>query len=343
MADKVASPDMFHPPQTMGAVEIASPGGPDVLRYARRPVPGPAPGEVLIRVAAAGVNRPDVLQREGKYAPPPGVSDLPGLEVAGTIVDLGEGAPRWQRGEAVCALLAGGGYAEYCVAPSVQCLPIPAPLTTTEAAALPETCFTVWTNVFERGRLARGQSLLVHGGASGIGTTAIPLAAARGARVFATAGSPDKCAACERLGAERAIDHRREDFVAVVRDLTGGRGVDVILDMVGGDYFARNLQALAPEGRLVQIAYLRGPKVELDLAAIMQKRLTVTGSTLRPRSPAEKGAIGRALEHEVWPLVEAGRFKPLIHSTYPLARAAEAHRVMEAGEHIGKLVLVVGA
>lgn len=330
-------------PETMGAIEITSPGGPEALHYTSRPVPRPAAGEVLIKVAAAGVNRPDVFQRQGKYAPPPGVSDLPGLEVAGTIVDLGPDTPRWHRGDRVCALVAGGGYAEYCVAPAVQCLEVPGGLDSIEAAALPETCFTVWTNVFERGGLMAGESLLVHGGSSGIGTTAIPLAAARGARVFTTAGSPEKCAACQRLGAERAIDHRREDFVAVVLALTGDRGVDVILDMVGGDYFTRNLRVLALGGRLVQIAHLRGAKVELDLSVIMQKRLTVTGSTLRPRSPAEKGAIARALEREVWPLVEAGRFRPLVHSTYALARAAEAHRVMEAGEHVGKLVLLVGA
>jgi len=328
-------------PETMTAVEIAAPGGPEVLRPARRPRPQPGPGEVLIQVVAAGVNRPDTLQRQGKYAPPPGVSDIPGLEISGTVAACGEGVERWQIGDRLCALVAGGGYAEYCVAPVVQCLPVPGPLSLVEAAALPETLFTVWTNVFERGRLVAGESLLVHGGASGIGTTAIPLATARGALVFATAGSREKCAACERLGAVRAIDYRQEDFVAVLRDLTQERGVDVILDMVGGDYLTRNLEVLAVEGRLVQIAFLKGARVELDLYPIMQKRLTLTGSTLRPRTIAAKGAIAQALEREVWPLLEAGRFKPLIHATYPLEQAAEAHRVMEASEHIGKLVLVV--
>jgi putative PIG3 family NAD(P)H quinone oxidoreductase len=325
----------------MAVVEIAAPGPPDVLRPARRPRPEPGPGEALIRVAAAGVNRPDLMQREGKYPPPPGASDIPGLEVAGTIAALGGGVTDWRLGDEVCALLAGGGYAEYAVAPAPQCLPVPKGLSLVEAAALPETYFTVWTNVFVRGRLAKGESLLVHGGASGIGTAAIPMARAFGARVFATAGTPEKCAACVRLGAERAIDYRHEDFVAVVREATGGKGVDVILDMVGGDYTPRNLEALAVEGRLVQIAFLHGPRTEMSLLPVLQKRLTITGSSLRPRTVEQKGAIARALREKVWPLVEAGALAPVIHATFPLAQAAEAHRLMESGAHVGKLVLLV--
>ena len=328
-------------PPTMTAVEIATPGGPEVLRAVRRPVPRPGPGEVLIAVAAAGVNRPDVLQRQGRYAPPEGASDLPGLEVAGRVAARGDGV-EWREGDLVCALLAGGGYAEYCVAPAVQCLSVPGGLDLVQAAALPETVFTVWTNVFERGRLVAGETFLVHGGASGIGTTAIQIARARGARVFATAGSAEKCAACERLGAERAIDYKKEDFATVVGDLTRGRGVDVILDMVGGDYLPRNLAALALEGRLVQIAFLRGPRVEVDLMTLMQKRATLTGSTLRSRSVEEKGRLARAVGASVWPLLEAGSFRPVIHATFPLARAAEAHRLMESDAHTGKIVLLTG-
>ena len=295
---------------------------------------------MLIRVAAAGVNRPDLMQREGKYAPPPGVSDIPGLEVAGTVVGLGPGVADLGPGQDVCALVAGGGYAEYCAAPVAQCLPVPAGLSLVEAASLPETCFTVWHNVFERGRLTAGQSILVHGGASGIGTTAIQLARARGARVFTTAGSAEKCAACMALGAERAIDYRREDFVTVVREATAGRGVDVILDMVGGDYTPRNLECLAIEGRLVQIAFLHGSKSEWNLLPVLQKRLTITGSTLRPRSVEEKGAIAAALRKEVWPLLAKGAVRPVIHATFPLAEAWQAHRALEAGAHVGKLVLL---
>jgi len=328
-------------PTEMRAIEIKQPGGPEVLVPAKRPVPQPGKGEVLIRVAAAGVNRPDILQRQGAYAPPPGTTDLPGLEVAGEVVAVGPETARWRVGDKVTALVAGGGYAEYCVAPAPQCLPIPGKLAMIEAAALPETFFTVWTNVFERGRLEAGESILIHGGSSGIGTTAIQLARARGARVFATAGSPEKCAACEQLGAERAINYRETDFVEVVKAATGGRGVDVVLDMVGGEYFARNLDALAVEGRLVEIATQRGAKAELTIPTIMQRRLTITGSTLRPRSIAEKGAIARALHTHVWPLLESGAVKPIIYKTFPLTHAAEAHRVMEAGEHIGKLVLLV--
>jgi NADPH2:quinone reductase len=325
----------------MRVVEIARPGGPDVLRPAVRPDPVPGPGEVLIEVAAAGINRPDVLQRRGLYAAPPGVSEIPGLEVAGRVRSVGDGVTWPAVGEAVCALLAGGGYAELAVAPAVQCLPVPSPLSVVEAAALPETFFTVWTNVFERGALQAGEVLLVHGGSGGIGTTAIMLGHAFSARVFTTAGSPEKCAACERLGAERAIDHRREDFVAVVKELTAGRGADVILDMVGGPYVARNLAALAPEGRLVQIAFLQGSKAEIDLMPLMLKRQTITGSTLRPRTATEKGGIAAALRERVWPLLEAGRLRPLVNCTLPLDQAAEAHRMMEAGEHVGKIVLTV--
>jgi NADPH2:quinone reductase len=311
-----------------------------VLVPVELPTPVAARGEVLIKVAAAGVNRPDIFQRLGRYAPPPGASDIPGLEVAGTIEQLGPEVRDWRVGDEVCALVAGGGYAEYCAAPAPQCLPLPRGLDRIAAAAIPETFFTVWTNVFERGRLQAGESLLVHGGSSGIGTTAIQLARARGARVFATAGSAAKCEACEGLGAERAINYREADFVAVVRDLTGGRGVDVVLDMVGGEYFARNIEVLAVEGRLVEIATLHGVKAELNIQTVMVRRLTITGSTLRPRPVAEKGAIAAALRQHVWPLLESGAVRPVIHATFPLRDAAEAHRVMESGAHIGKLVLV---
>ena len=324
----------------MIAIEIRAPGGPEVLAPVERPTPVPAPGEVLIKVTAAGVNRPDIFQRLGRYAPPPGASDIPGLEVAGTIEQLGPEVRDWRVGDEVCALVAGGGYAEYCAAPAPQCLPLPRGLDLIAAAAIPETFFTVWTNVFERGRLQAGESLLVHGGSSGIGTTAIQLARARGARVFATAGSAAKCDACERLGAERAINYRESDFAAVVRDLTSGRGVDVVLDMVGGEYFARNIDVLAVEGRLVEIATLHGVKAELNIQTIMGRRLTITGSTLRPRPVAEKGAIAAALRQHVWPLLESSAVRPIVHATFPLRDAAEAHRVMEAGTHIGKLVLV---
>jgi NADPH2:quinone reductase len=324
----------------MTAIEIAAPGGPEVLRPARRPVPRPGPEDVLIRVAAAGVNRPDILQRQGKYAPPPGASDIPGLEVAGHVLAVGESVHEWHEGDTATALVAGGGYAEYCIAPAPQCLPVPKGLDVVAAAAIPETFFTVWTNVFARGRLAPGETLLVHGGTSGIGTTAIQMARCLGARVFATAGSAAKCEACRGLGAADAFDRTREDFVARVREATDGRGVDVILDMVGGDYLPRNLEALAPEGRLVQIALIGGASATVDLREVMQRRLTITGSTLRPRSVAEKGAIARALRERVWPHVEAGRMRPLIHATFPLSEAAAAHRLMEANQHVGKIVLV---
>ena len=322
-------------------VEISRPGPPEVLVPARRPVTPPLTGEVLVRVAAAGVNRPDVMQRLGKYPPPPGASDIPGLEVAGEIVALGPGVEDWRVGDRVCALVAGGGYAEYCRAPAPQCLPVPRGLGPVEAAALPETFFTVWTNVFERGRLTAGETLLVHGGTSGIGTTAIVLARAFGARVFATAGSAEKCDACRRLGAEVAINYREEDFVPVVKEKTGGRGVDVVLDMVAGDYVPRNLECLAVEGRLVIIAVQGGVTATVSVLPILQRRLTVTGSTLRPRSVEEKALIARALRDKVWPLLESGRVAPVVHATFPLPEAAAAHRLMESGTHIGKIVLVV--
>jgi putative PIG3 family NAD(P)H quinone oxidoreductase len=324
----------------MIAVEIRAPGGPEVLVPGERPKPVPGDGEVLIKVAAAGVNRPDIFQRLGRYPPPPGASDIPGLEVAGPIEQLGPGVRDWDVGDEVCALVAGGGYAEYCAAPAPQCLPVPRGLDLVAAAAIPETFFTVWANVFARGRLQAGESLLVHGGSSGIGTVAIQLARARGSHVFATAGSAVKCAACERLGAERAINYHEADFATVVRELTAGRGVDVVLDMVGAEYFARNIEVLAVEGRLVEIATLHGAKAELNIQMIMQRRLTVTGSTLRARPVADKGEIAAALLQHVWPLLASGAVTPIVHATFPLRDAAEAHRMMESGVHIGKLVLV---
>jgi putative PIG3 family NAD(P)H quinone oxidoreductase len=330
---------MSNLPSTMTAIEISRFGGPEVLTPCQRPLPRPGAGEVLVAVEAAGVNRPDVLQRQGGYAPPAGASDLPGLEIAGRVVALGDGVADPRLGDAVTALVAGGGYAEYCVAPAPQCLPLPKGYDMIRGAAIPETFFTVWTNVFDRGRLKSGESFLVHGGSSGIGTTAIQLAKAFGARVFATAGDEAKCAACRRLGADIAIGYRREDFVEVVSKATDRRGIDVILDMVGGDYIQRNLQILALEGRLVQIAFLKGSTAELNLLPLMLKRQTLTGSTLRPRSVADKGAIARALRANVWPLLDSGAVAPVIHATFPLAQAAEAHRLMESSAHIGKIVL----
>ncbi|MFO1431023.1 MAG: NAD(P)H-quinone oxidoreductase [Candidatus Competibacteraceae bacterium] len=329
-------------PAEMTVIAIDRPGGPEVLIPARRALPTPGAGEVLLQVVAAGINRPDCLQRQGSYPPPPGASDLPGLEVAGTVVGLGAGVDDRRLGDRVCALLTGGGYAEYCVAPAAQCLPVPPGLDLVQAAALPETFFTVWTNVFERAHLQPGETLLVHGGSSGIGTTAIQLAREFGSPVFVTVGSADKARVCEELGACRAINYRDSDFVGVIEELTQGRGVDVILDMVGGDYVQRNLSALAPEGRLVQIAFLRGARVELNLTPVMLKRLTLTGSTLRARSVAEKAAIARALRERVWPLLEAGKIKPVIYKTFALTDAAAAHRLMESNRHIGKIVLTVG-
>jgi putative PIG3 family NAD(P)H quinone oxidoreductase len=324
--------------ETMTAVEIAEAGGPDVLRATTRPVPVPQAGEVLVRLAWAGVNRPDALQRAGLYAPPPGASDLPGLEGAGEIVAVGAGVNDWQVGDRVCALLPGGGYAQYATTPAAHCLPVPAGMDLREAACLPETFFTVWSNVFGRGALRGGERFLVHGGSSGIGTTAIQLAHAFGARVFATAGSAEKCAVCERLGAERAINYREEDFVEVLR---AEGGADLILDMVGGDYLPRNVKALADDGRLVQIAFLQGPKVELNFAQVMMRRLTITGSTLRPQSDLAKVRIAEGLRAHVWPLIEAGRVTPVMDSEFPLAEASAAHARMESSAHIGKIVLRV--
>jgi len=324
------------------AIEIARPGPPDVLRPVDRPDPEPGPGDVLIRVAAAGVNRPDIMQRKGLYPPPPGASDLPGLEVAGTIVAVGPGVADWRVGDDVCALVAGGGYASLCVAPALQCLPVPRGMDLTTAAAIPETFFTVWTNVFDRGRLRPGEWALFHGGSSGIGTTAIQLAAARGAVVIATAGSDEKCRVCESLGAQRAINYRRESFRDAIRQLTQDRGVDLVLDIVGGHYFADNVMVLATDGRLVQIGLMDGERLaQIDLARVLGRRLTITGSTLRPRTVDEKGQIAAALKREVWPLLEKGVVRPRIHATFPLAQAAQAHALMESSEHAGKIVLTI--
>lgn len=326
----------------MRAVEISKPGLPDVLRLCERPVPEPGAGEILIRIAYAGVNRPDALQRAGAYDPPPDASDLPGLECSGEVVAVGAGVARWAPGDLVCALLPGGGYAEYAVCPADHALPIPDGLNLAQAAGLPENYFTVWTNVFDRGRLTAGESFLVHGGSSGIGTTAIQLARAFGARVFATAGTDEKCAACEGLGAEHAINYRMMDFGGLTRDWTDGRGLDVVLDMVGGGYIARNIKALAVEGRLIMIAFLGGPKAEINFAQVMVKRLTLTGSTLRPQSVAAKAAIARDLEAHVWPLLAAGKVAPVMDHVFALKDAANAHKRMENSTHIGKIVLKVG-
>ncbi len=324
----------------MTAVEIREPGPPQVLRAVQRPIPEPAAGEVLIRIAAAGVNRPDVLQRRGLYPPPPGITDIPGLEVAGEVVRCGEGVREPSVGDKVCALIAGGGYAQYAVAPAVQCLPAPAALSLEEAAALPETFFTVWLNVFERARLLRGETLLVHGGSSGIGTTAILLARAFDARVIVTAGSAAKCAACRELGAQVAINYREEDFVEAARRATGGKGADVILDMVGGDYLPRNVAAAAVEGRIALIATQGGAKAELDLRPLLTKRLTLTASSLRPQPIENKGRLAQALLQNVWPLFASRGLKPVIHARFPLTDAAGAHQLMESGAHIGKIVLL---
>ncbi len=330
-------------PDRMRVVEIREPGSPAVLVAGERPRPEPGPGELLIRVAAAGVNRPDCLQRRGLYPPPPGASDIPGLEVAGIVAALGPGSTGFQPGDRACALVTGGGYAEYCVAPVPQCLPVPSVLSLTEAAALPETFFTVWSNVFERGRLAPGETLLVHGGASGIGTTAIQLAQVLGSRVFATAGNAAKAELCRRLGAQRAIDYHEEQFVEVVRAETGGRGVDVILDIVGGSYLEANLNVLAADGRLVVIGVLGGSRGTLNLGQLLSRRLTITGSTLRAREVAEKGRIAAALAEHVWPLLERRALAPVLQASFPLAEAARAHEILEANAAMGKLVLVVDA
>lgn len=328
-------------PETMREVRFAGAGGPEVIRLCEAPVPIPGPGQVLIAVAAAGVNRPDCLQRAGSYPPPPGATDIPGLEVAGEVVALGAGVDAGWLGRSVTALLASGGYAEYAVADLALCLPVPQRLSLVEAAGLPETVFTVFDNVITRGRLAAGETLLVHGGSSGIGSTAIQLARARGASVFATAGSEEKCAFCRQLGADAAINYRTHDFAMEVARLTDKRGVDVILDMVGGDYTPRNIASLAVEGRLVQIAFLKGSRCELDLRPVMVRRLTITGSTLRPRPLALKAAIAERVRAEVWPLIEAGAIRPVIHSTFPLENARAAHELMESGAHLGKIVLTV--
>ena len=325
----------------MNAIEISKPGGPEVLVAAERASPTPKPDEILVKVAAAGVNRPDVLQRMGLYAVPPDASDLPGLEIAGEVVACGSAAKMWKPGDRVCALVHGGGYAEYCVAPEVQALPVPKGLSFTEAASLPETFFTVWSNVFDRAGLKPGETLLVQGGSSGIGVSAIQMAGAMGNRVFATAGSDEKCAACVKLGAEKAINYRTQDFAPEIMAATGGKGVNVILDMVGGDYVPRELKCLADDGRLVFIAFLRGPKTELDINELMRRRLMLTGSTLRPRPVEFKGAIAKNLRERIWPLIEAGKIKPVIYRTFPLAEAREAHRLMESSQHIGKIVLIV--
>jgi putative PIG3 family NAD(P)H quinone oxidoreductase len=329
-------------PAKMTAIAITQPGGPLVLKPEKRDVPQPGPGQILIRVRAAGVNRPDVLQRQGAYPPPPGASDLPGLEVSGEVAALGEGTGRWLIGDAATALVAGGGYAEYVAVSGSNALPLPQGFTFTEAAALPETFFTVWHNVFERGGLRKGETLLVHGGSSGIGTTAIQLASAFGATVIVTAGTADKCDACLKLGADRAIDYKDADFVPVVKEATGGRGADVILDMVGGDYVERNYEAAAEDGRIVQIAVMNGAKATADFSKLMRKRLTHTGSTLRPRSVEFKAHIAAELEQKVWPLLATRRIAPVMDMIFPLREAWRAHERMEEGEHIGKIVLDVG-
>ncbi len=326
-------------PAEMTVIGIRAPGGPEVLVPERRPLPTPGPGEILVKVAAAGVNRPDVMQRKGLYPPPPGAPDIPGLEIAGQVAALGPGVTRWKVGDAVCALVAGGGYAEYCVAHELHALPVPSGLSMAEAAAMPETFFTVWSNVFERGGLRSGELILVHGGSSGIGTTAIQLAKAFGARVIATAGSDEKCAACVKLGAEHAVNYKTQDFVAVTKQATAGKGADVIVDIVGGDYIERNYEAAAMDGRVLQIAFQGSSKATVDFRRLMLKRLTHTGSTLRSRPVGEKAAIARAVEEKVWPLIAAGRVKPVIYRTFPLAEAAAAHALMELSAHIGKIVL----
>jgi len=329
-------------PQTMNFIRMDGSGGPEVMKLAQGPLPAPKADEVLIRVEAAGVNRPDVAQRQGSYPPPPGASPILGLEVAGQVVATGADVSAWKAGDKVCSLTNGGGYAAYCTAPAAQCLPWPQGYDSVRAAALPETSFTVWANLFQAGKLARGEKALIHGGTSGIGVTAIQLAHEFGATVYATAGTDEKCAACLRLGADAAINYRSQDFAEEIKTLAGGRGVDVVLDMVGGPYMARNIRCLAMDGRLVLIAFLGGSKVEnFDFVPVMVRRLTITGSTMRPRTTAQKGAIADDLRAKVWPVLDAGRCAPVIHATFPLAQAAEAHRLMESSQHIGKIMLTV--
>jgi NADPH2:quinone reductase len=332
---------MSSTPEAMTAIAIATPGGPEVLKPTSMTTPRPGPGQILVKVAAAGVNRPDVAQRMGAYPPPPGHSPLPGLEVSGTVAEVGSGVSRWKAGDQVCALVNGGGYAQFCIAEETAALPIPGGLDMVQAAAVPETFFTVWNNVFERGGLEAGEWLLVHGGSSGIGTTAIQLGKAFGAKVIATAGSADKCKACLDLGADKAISYKSEDFVAATKEATGGRGADVILDMVGGEYVERNIIAAAEDGRVVQIATLGGAEVKINIARLMMKRVTLTGSTLRPRTREVKAGFARALEAKVWPLIAAGKVKVVMDSTFPLAQAADAHRRLETSQHIGKIVLTL--
>ena len=328
-------------PDNMTVIEISAPGPSDVLKPVTRSIDRPGAGEILIKVAAAGINRPDVFQRKGAYPPPPGASDIPGLEVSGTVAAVGTGVESWKIGDAVCALVTGGGYAEYCLAPVAQTLPVPRGMDLADAAALPETFFTVWTNVFDRAALQPGESLLVHGGSSGIGTTAIQLAKNLGATVYATAGSAEKCALCVSLGASEAINYKDVDFEEAMRSSTGGRGVDVVLDMVGGDYIPKNLRLLAPEGRLVFIAFLKGSKAEVDFSRVMRNRLQILGSTLRPQSIEAKGKIAKELRTRVWPLLESGAIRPIIDTRFPLAQAADAHALMEISTHMGKILLIV--
>lgn len=326
--------------KSMKAIVITKPGGPEVLQVQERSIPICAPGEVLIKAAAAGVNRPDVSQRKGNYPPPPGASpDIPGLEIAGTIVETGADVTRWKVGDKICALVTGGGYAEYCNIPEGQCLPVPGNLTFVEAASLPETFFTVWSNVFDRGRLKAGETLLVHGGSSGIGVAAIQMAKSLGSTIYVTAGTDEKCRFCEDLGAAKAINYRKENFVEVIKQITNGKGVGVILDMVGGDYVQDNLRSLANDGRLVLINMMMGKDVQVDLSQVMTKRLTITGSTLRSRDTAFKAAIARNLEKTIWPLIASGQIKPVIYKVFPAEEAADAHKLMESSEHIGKIVL----
>ena len=326
-------------PEKMTVIAVPEPGGPEKLVPESRPVELPQEGEVLVRVAAAGINRPDVMQRQGNYPPPKGASYIPALDTSAPLVALGPGARGWKIGDEVCALLSGGGYAEYCRVPAPQCLPVPAGFTMVEAASLPESFFTVWSNLVDRVHLVGGESLLVHGGSSGIGTAAIQIGRVLGARVFVTAGSAEKCVACEELGAERAINYQEEDFVEVVRELTGGKGVNVILDIIGGDYIPRNIGLLATEGRMTNIAYQKGPKAEVNFLPVMLKRLTITGSTLRIRSVEFKGEIAAALKEQIWPEIEKGAIRPVVHATFPLEKADDAHRLMESSAHIGKIVL----